>query len=89
MGPTTNIGGNTGAPSREVAGREVHHSPPSRAEFQNAWSYTSTISRLILDSYLTKQILRGEQQKALLIIFADKVKAFIYLSPCARVCRAR
>jgi hypothetical protein len=34
-----------GAPSLGVKrpGREVEHSPPSRAEVKNAWSYTSTL----------------------------------------------
>jgi len=31
------------SPSVKRPGREADHSPPSSAEFKNAWSYTSTL----------------------------------------------
>jgi len=34
------------SPGAKRPGREVDHSPPSSAEVKNAWSYTSTPSRL-------------------------------------------
>jgi hypothetical protein len=39
----------------KVEGHEADHSPPSRAEIKNAWSYTSTPSYVSMMWYLIKQ----------------------------------
>jgi hypothetical protein len=44
---------------------------------------------VILDSYFTQRIFRREQQKLLLIIFADKINAVVWVFACACLCRAR
>jgi hypothetical protein len=35
--------------------READHSPPSNAEFKDAWSYTSTVPSVLMEQYLVKQ----------------------------------
>jgi hypothetical protein len=41
MGPDQ-VGNRSSSPEVKRSGSEADHSPPSRAEAKNAWSYTST-----------------------------------------------